>query len=93
MFFPHSSELEARHDPDWTSGEPDVGTRITLAVAAPICLTMALLAQPILHAWVGGGFESAGPVVIFLSAALVITILPRTGLLMLQGIGRLVDRH
>jgi len=26
--------------------------------------------------------------VIFLSAALVITILPRTGLLMLQGIGR-----
>jgi len=47
--------------PDWTSGEPDVGTRITLAVAAPICLTMALLAQPILHAWVGGGFESADP--------------------------------
>ena len=88
MFFPHSSELEARRDVVGLQESLISGTRITLAVAAPICLTMSLLAQPILQAWVGHGFEGAGPVVIFLAAALVITIIPRTGLLMLQGIGR-----
>lgn len=88
MFFPHSSELDAQQDPTGLRASLITGTRLSLAVAIPMCLVMATLAERILRAWVGRGFNDAGLVVVFLAAALVITSLTRTSLLMLQGMGR-----
>jgi O-antigen/teichoic acid export membrane protein len=88
MFFPHSSALEARRDLRGLRASMVSGTRMALAVAAPLCLSLGLFAEPILDAWVGDGFEEGALVVVFLAAALVLTTLTRTGLLMLQGAGR-----
>src|SRR5919106_256040 len=64
------------------------GTRLSLAVGGPLCLALILLAGPVLDAWLGTGFEDAELVVVFLAAATVAAALGRTGILMLQGVGR-----
>jgi O-antigen/teichoic acid export membrane protein len=83
-FFPHASELEARNDMAGLRASLLTGTRAALLVAIPLALTLSLLAAPLLHAWVGHGFDGAVPVVVFLSLATVIVATTRTGLLMLQ---------
>ncbi len=88
MFFPWSSELAAREDEPGLRSSLLTGTRLSLAVGAPLCLALILFAEPVIHAWVGSGFEEAGRVVVFLAAATVAAALGRTGLLMLQGVGR-----
>lgn len=88
MFFPWSSELAAREDEPGLRSSLLTGTRLSLAVGAPLCLALILLAGPVIDAWVGPGFEEAGRVVALLAAATVVAALGRTGLLMLQGVGR-----
>ncbi|MDX6691661.1 MAG: hypothetical protein QOG15_3118 [Solirubrobacteraceae bacterium] len=86
-FFPHSSTLTATEDRDGLRRSLMLGTRLSLAIAAPIALALACLAGPLLHLWLGAGFEDAAPVVVLLSAAVTVAALTRTGLLMLQGAG------
>lgn len=88
MFFPYSSELLAREDEAGLRRGLLTGTRISLAVAAPIALMLGLLADPILDAWVGEGFDDAALVVTYLAGAAVVAALTRTGIFMLQGMGR-----
>lgn len=86
-FFPHSSALAAGDDREGLRRSLVVGTRLSLAIAAPIALALALLAGPLLDLWLGDGFEEAATVVVLLAASVVIATVTRTGLLMLQGVG------
>ena len=60
-----------------------------LAVAGPLCLAAILLAGPFVDAWVGPGYEDARLVVVYLVSSLLLATVSRTGLLMLQGSGRI----
>lgn len=86
-FFPHSSALAAGEDHEGLRRSLLVGTRLSLAIAAPIALALAFLAGPLLDLWLGSGFEAAASVVVLLAAAVTIAAITRTGLLMLQGAG------
>jgi O-antigen/teichoic acid export membrane protein len=86
-FFPHSSSLSAAEDREGRRRSLMLGTRLSLAIAAPIALAMAFLAHPLLRLWLGSGFDDAAEVVVLLSASVTTTALTRTGLLMLQGVG------
>lgn len=87
MFFPHSTELAARRDRAALKSTLLTGTRISMAIAGPLTLTLGLLAEPALGAWVGSGFAEGALVVVFLCAAAAISALTGTGFLMLQGAG------
>jgi O-antigen/teichoic acid export membrane protein len=87
-FFPHASRLSGNDDLVHLRSAMLAGTRLTLAVAGPVCLTVLILAAPAIHAWVGSGYESAGPVTAFLVLGMAIAAITRTGFLMLQGAGR-----
>ncbi len=88
LFFPHSASLAARDEKLALQESLLTGTRITLAIAAPLCLTLAVLAPQILDAWVGSGFDEAAPVIVYLCAAIALSTVFRTGLWMVQGAGR-----
>jgi O-antigen/teichoic acid export membrane protein len=87
-FFPHSAHLSAGEDLAGLRRSLLFGTRMSLAIAAPIALALALLAGSILDVWVGEGFDEAATVIVLLAAAATVTALTRTGLMMLQGTGR-----
>jgi O-antigen/teichoic acid export membrane protein len=87
-FFPHASRLASYADPAHLRAAMLNGTRLALAVAAPVSLVVVILAGPIIHAWVGEGFGGAGPVTVFLVLGMAIAAVTRTGFLMLQGAGR-----
>lgn len=89
-FFPHSSTLSAGEDHAGLRRSLLVGTRVSLAIAAPIALALAFLAGPLIDLWLGASsdFGEAATVVVLLAAAVTIGALTRTGLLMLQGIGQ-----
>ncbi|HWC25060.1 MAG TPA: oligosaccharide flippase family protein [Solirubrobacteraceae bacterium] len=87
-FFPHSSSLEAGEDREGLRRSLLAGTRLSLAIAAPIALALGFLARPLIDLWLGGGFGDAAIVVVLLAAAAAVSALTRTGLLMLQGLGR-----
>ncbi|MDP8968863.1 MAG: oligosaccharide flippase family protein [Actinomycetota bacterium] len=86
-FFPHSSALAAGADHEGLRRSLLVGTRLSLAIAAPIALALGFLAGPLLDLWLGSGFEEAATVVVLLAASVTIAATTRTGLLMLQGAG------
>lgn len=87
MFFPHSTELAARHDRRALGEAISAATRVSLAIAGPLALALALLAEPVLRVWVGSGFAEGANVVVFLCAAAAIAALGGPGFLMLQGAG------
>jgi len=86
-FFPHASSLTAADDNEGLRRSLMVGTRLSLAIAVPVALALGFLAGPLLRLWLGSGFQDAAVVVVLLSAAVAISALTRTGLLMLQGAG------
>jgi O-antigen/teichoic acid export membrane protein len=86
-FLPHASELASRDDESQLRNAIVTGTRISFAVAAPLCLALGFLAGPLVHAWVGAGFDDARLVVVYLVVAAGVGALTRPGFLMLQGVG------
>ena len=88
LFFPHSSELAAQGDTAGLRATLLTGTRLLLGVVAPLALTLAILAGPIIEAWVGAGFDGGAPVTVFLCAAVTVWVLIDTGVTMLLGTGR-----
>ena len=88
-FFPFSAELAGRRDAESLRNAIVLGTRLALAVAGSLCLAAILLAGPFIDAWVGPGYEDARLVVVYLVASLLLATVSRTGLLMLQGSGRI----
>lgn len=85
--FPYSAELEAQGDLAGLRAAVITGTRISLGVAGPLCVALAVLARPALHAWVGDGFGAAGGVVVLLSAAIALRSFAQSGVYVLQGRG------
>ena len=88
LFFPHSSELAAQGDAVGLRNSIFTGTRLILAVIAPLAITLAFLAAPIIDAWVGSDFEDAAQVTVFLAAAVTTWVLIDTGLTMTLGTGK-----
>lgn len=86
-FFPHASELVARRQRGALRSTILAGTRVSLAVAGPITITLGLLAEPALRVWVGDDFAEGALVVVYLAAAAAVSALTRTGFQMLQGAG------
>lgn len=86
-FFPFSSELAAHRPAHELGRSLYTGTRLALLVAAPLCLALAVLAEPALRAWVGPGFDDAALVVVFLAAATAIKALTQVGIQMQLGTG------
>ncbi|HEY1689373.1 MAG TPA: oligosaccharide flippase family protein [Solirubrobacteraceae bacterium] len=87
LFYPHAAALAAKEDHDALRATVYAGTRISLAIAIPLLLVLAMLAKPALHIWVGPGYEQAALVVIFLSANQVIATVPRAAVYVLRGMG------
>jgi O-antigen/teichoic acid export membrane protein len=87
LFFPHSADLAARKEVGRLRGAFLIGNRLSLAVALPLCVTLGLLAEPILRVWVGPEYVGGTTVVVLLLAAMAVWALTRAGLLILQGMG------
>jgi O-antigen/teichoic acid export membrane protein len=87
LFYPHSADLAARREAGRLRGAFLIGNRLSLAIALPLCVTLGVLAHPILLAWVGSEFVSGTTVVVLLLAAMAVWALTRTGLLIMQGMG------
>lgn len=86
-FFAHASRLSAKQDPNELRAAMLAGTRLSLAIAGPVCITVILLAHPAIHLWIGGGFSSSGSVALFLVSGMAVAAISRSGFLMLQGAG------
>lgn len=86
-FFPESAALAARRDEAALRAAVLTGTRISLAVAWPLCLALTVLAGPAIRVWVGPAFGEAAPLVVLLGATAAVKALTRTGVLALEGMG------
>lgn len=67
------------------------GTRLSLATVAPIAMTLVVLADPIVHAWLGARAETVAgaiPVIQILAFAVVIRVGNATGNTLLKGAGQ-----
>ena len=89
VLLPMAAALDGRAERDGARTLLVVGTRITLALFVPVALTIALLAGPIVTAWVGPGFPDAPLLVVLLSVALLLDMATWPAGSVLQG----VDRH
>ena len=87
IFYPEASRLAAAGDHDGLRRAVFTGTRMSMAVAVPINVILAVLAKPALDAWVGPGFSSAALVVVYLSGAVVVTSIAGTLVNVLNGMG------
>jgi O-antigen/teichoic acid export membrane protein len=65
-----------------------VGTRISLATVVPIATALLLMAGPLVHSWVGPGFEGSVIVVQLLALIVVVRVGNATGSTLLKGAGR-----
>jgi O-antigen/teichoic acid export membrane protein len=89
VFFPHVSSVSSA-DEDRAQLRQILrdGTRVTLAVAVPAGLIVAILARPAIGAWVGQGFSQAAGIVVLLTAAGAITAFATVGTQILVGLGQ-----
>lgn len=88
LFYPHAASLAAEGDHDALRATVYAGTRISLAVAIPVLLVLAVLAKPALDIWVGPGYQQAALVVVLLAAAQVAGTVPQAAAYVLRGTGR-----
>jgi O-antigen/teichoic acid export membrane protein len=65
-----------------------VGTRLSLATVVPIAAVLVLMAGPLVHAWVGPGFDGSVIVVQLLALIVVVRVGNATGSTLLKGAGR-----
>lgn len=87
-FFPQMAGLSAGGNESSLRTTAVAGTRIALAIAGPVCLTLILLSPPIIQVWVGERFSDAASVVAFLAAAIWLKALTHAGVLALEGMGQ-----
>jgi O-antigen/teichoic acid export membrane protein len=63
------------------------GTRLSLAMVIPLATILALLADPLILAWLGEGFLASVPLIWILAAAVVIRVGASTATTVLKGAG------
>ena len=63
------------------------GTRLSLAMAVPVAGGVALLARPLINAWVGPSFADTGTILQMLAALVVLRVGNATASTILQGAG------
>lgn len=64
------------------------GTRITLAMALPMAVGLVMLADPLVHAWVGPSFQASVPIIYALALAVTVRVGTSTASMLLKGAGR-----
>ena len=64
------------------------GTRLSLAMVIPVALTLALLADSLILAWVGEDFLESVPLIWILAAAVIIRVGTSTATTVLKGAGQ-----
>jgi O-antigen/teichoic acid export membrane protein len=89
LLLPLASELDALDDRERLRRLYLGGVRLSLAIAMPLTGCLALLAVPVLTAWVGPGFEGSAPIVVILVVATAVDLSMWPAGFVLQGI----DRH
>jgi O-antigen/teichoic acid export membrane protein len=85
--FPHAAGLSAHDDREGLRAMLVTGTRISLGIAGPLTVTLAVLGEPAVRAWVGPEFAAAGVVVVYLAATTAIKSVVQTGRTMTSGMG------
>lgn len=88
VLMPLASELDARRDRTRLQKLYVAGTRTTLAILAPTVLALAILAGPILDAWVGPPYGRYAEVVVILAASGFVGTSQWAAGAVLQGMGR-----
>ena len=87
VVFPMASALHAVADREQLRGLYLTSTRITVALALVSGCGIAVLARPILMAWVGPQYASGSRIAVVLTAAAMVTASQWPGILVLQGMG------
>jgi O-antigen/teichoic acid export membrane protein len=63
------------------------GTRLSLALVAPIAMVLVVMAEPIVRRWVGSSMDGAVPVIQILAVAVTMRVANATGTTVLKGAG------
>ena len=63
------------------------GTRLSMAMVAPIAMVLIVLGEPLVRAWVGEKMLGAVPVIQILAVAVVLRVTNATGTTLLKGAG------
>jgi O-antigen/teichoic acid export membrane protein len=64
------------------------GTKLSLALAAPLCLGMIVLAEPLVHGWVGAQFSGSVLVTRILLTVVLVRVSTASANLILKGAGQ-----
>ena len=88
LLLPMASALDAVDDRARLRSLYLGGVRLSLAIAMPLTGCLAILAVPILDAWVGPGFEDSAVIVVILAVATLIDLSLWPAGYVLQGINR-----
>jgi O-antigen/teichoic acid export membrane protein len=88
LLLPMASEIHAKDDPAQLRSLYIVSTRVTLAVFLPVGLTLIILAQPLLIAWVGMDYADYAYLIIILVIASLIDTSQWPAGFVLQGMAR-----
>jgi len=88
VFLPTLTGLHVAEDHAASRRLVRVGTRVTLAVALPLLSIVAGLGGPLIHLWVGDGFQEAWTPLVLLCAAAVFGAPARFGILWMIGAAR-----
>lgn len=65
------------------------GTRLTVALALPVTISVILLAQPLIEGWVGDGYPAAVGAAQLFVVYILFTSVTTAGVIMLLGMGRM----
>ena len=85
---PLAAELEAKRDPERLKKLYVVGTRLTLAVLAPVGVVLLLLPDAVLTAWVGAAYATHASLVVVLTLASLIGTTQLSAGFILQGVAQ-----
>lgn len=64
-----------------------IGTRVSVAVVGSVTVCLLVFADPLVHSWVGAGFDASARVLQILALAIAIRVSQATSLTILRGTG------
>jgi len=88
VLFPLIVDSDAGNRPDRLRKILIVGTRVSIAVVGAVTVCLVVFAGPLVHAWVGGGFDSSARVLQILAIAIAVRVAAATSMTLLKGTGR-----